>query len=76
MNARFKTKAGIRSPRSQKDYPSGIGILPEFCLNELKVIRLALVFFRCRVSDEAPRLIKDLEQTLAKVNGLLQDNSN
>lgn len=76
MNVKFKTKTRIRSPRNQKDYPTGIGILPEFCLNELKVIRSALVFFHFHVSEEAPHLIRDLEQTLAKVNGLLQDNSN
>ena len=69
-------KTGIRSSRNKKDYPTAIGILPEFCLNELKVIRQALVYFRFHVSEEAPQLIRNLEQTIAKVNGLPLDNSN
>ena len=71
-------KHGIQLPRNHKDYHYQkvyhyTNLLPEFCLNELKVIRTALVLFRCHVSDEAPALIKNVEQTLEKVNGLLQD---
>jgi hypothetical protein len=45
-------------------------------VQHILLIRTALVFFRSHVSDEAPALIKNVEQTLEKVNGLLQDFSN
>jgi hypothetical protein len=51
----------------------GIHIL---AVQHILLIRTALVFFRSHVSDEAPALIKNVEQTLEKVNGLLQDFSN
>jgi hypothetical protein len=84
MEPRIKT-GGIMSPTDEKDFhfPTDYRIsdstnadeiiLPQFCLNELKVLYQGMIFFRSHVSMELPHLTKDVESVITKLKELVKE---